>query len=101
MSATPEKRVKKAIKAWLDAQGFYHFSPVGGPFTVHGVPDIIVCAKGRFIGIECKAPGKEENTTSNQKDHISRIQACEGLAFVACSQIDVVAEFVKRGIVLR
>lgn len=99
MAQTPEKRVKTSIKSWLDKQGFYHFSPIGGPFTVHGVPDIIVCAKGKFVGIECKAPGKESNTTPNQDLHIERIAEAGGHAFVASSLDDVVASFVRFGII--
>lgn len=98
MAATPEKKVKTAIKSWLDAHKFYHFSPIGGPFAVHGVPDIIVCAKGRFIGIECKAPGKEKNTTANQDDHISRINTAGGLSFVASSLDEVVVQFTALGL---
>jgi hypothetical protein len=99
VAATPEKKVKTAIKSWLDAHKFYHFSPIGGPFAVHGVPDIIVCAKGRFIGIECKAPGKEKNTTANQDDHISRINTAGGLSFVASSLDEVVVQFTTLGLV--
>lgn len=98
MAQTPEKKVKTAIKAWLTSQGFYHFSPIGGPFAVHGVPDIIVCARGQFIGVECKAPGKANNTTHNQDDHIRRIVGAGGLAFVATSLDDVVASFARCGI---
>lgn len=93
MAMTPEARVKNDIKKWLNKHRFYHFSPIGGPFTVHGVPDIIVCAYGRFIGIECKAPGKEKNTTRNQDHHIQRINEAGGLAFVATSVQDVMAQF--------
>ena len=100
MAATPEKRVKSAIKAWLDAHGFYHFSPTAGPYTVHGIPDIIVCAQGRFVGIECKAPGREKETTPNQKEHLRRISDAGGLSFVACSPLDVVAQFTRQGIVI-
>lgn len=98
MAATPEKRVKTAIKSWLSAKGYYHFSPIGGPFAVHGVPDIIVCANGRFIGIECKAPGKAANTTPNQDDHIARINAAGGISFVAESLDDVLAKFATLGV---
>jgi hypothetical protein len=96
--ATPEKKVKMAIKSWLSAKGYYFFFPVAGPFAVHGVPDILVCAEGRFIGIECKAPGKSNNTTHNQDDHIHRINSAGGIAFVASSLEDVVAKFTTLGL---
>lgn len=99
MAQTPEKKVKTSIKSWLDSRGYYHFSPIGGPFAVHGVPDIVVCARGSFIGIECKAPGKETNTTPNQDDHIRRIEGAGGRAFVASSLDDVLSQFRKFGII--
>ncbi len=98
MAATPEKKVKTAIKSWLNTKAYYHFSPIGGPFAVHGVPDIIVCANGRFIGIECKAPGKASNTTPNQDDHIDRINKAGGISFVATSVDEVIAKFVSLGV---
>lgn len=93
MATTPENRVKNAIKKWLVSQRIYYFSAAAGPFTVHGVPDLVACYKGRFIGIECKAPGKEKNTTRNQDHHIQRINDAGGLAFVATSVQDVMVQF--------
>jgi hypothetical protein len=49
-------------------------------FGRSGVPDIIACYKGRFIGIECKA-GKNEPTLL-QKHNIKEIQRNNGLAIV-------------------
>lgn len=100
MAQTPEGRVKTSIKSWLKFQGWFFFSPIGGPFAVHGVPDLIVCVDGRFVGIEVKAPGKEKNTTKNQDMHIEAIKSSNGLAFVASSLEDVVAAFRKHGIII-
>lgn len=93
MATTPENRVKAAIKRWLTKEGFYYFSAAAGPFSIHGVPDIIVCANGNFIGIEVKAPGKETNLTMNQKHHQKRIRDNGGLAIVASSVDTVVQAF--------
>ncbi len=98
MAATPEKKVKTAIKSWLTKQGIYFHCPIGSAFGTHGAPDIFCCAKGRFVGIECKAPGKEKNTTPNQDDHISRINAAGGLSFVASSLDEVVVQFTALGL---
>jgi hypothetical protein len=53
---------------------------MSGGFGRSGVPDIIACYKGRFIGIECKA-GKNEPTLL-QKHNIKEIQRNQGLAIV-------------------
>ena len=43
----------------------YYFFPATGGFGRSGVPDIVACFQGHFIGIECKA-GK--NTTTALQD---------------------------------
>jgi len=78
--ATPEGKVKKKVKKILDDLGAYHFSPMTAGFGRSGVPDIIVCYKGKFIGIECKA-GKNEPTLL-QKHNMKQIMAQKGLAIV-------------------
>ena len=78
--ATPESKVKKKVKKILDDLGAYHFSPMATGFGRSGVPDIIACYKGKFIGIECKA-GKNEPTLL-QKHNIKEIQRNQGLAIV-------------------
>jgi hypothetical protein len=68
MATTPESKVKKACKRLLDAAGIWHFSPIGGAFATHGVPDIVCVAPGDHVFfIETKAPGKIKNLTENQK----------------------------------
>lgn len=78
--ATPEAKVKAKVKKILDDIGAYHFSPMTAGFGMSGVPDIIACYKGRFIGIECKA-GKNEPTLL-QKHNIREIERNQGLAIV-------------------
>ena len=90
MAMTPEGRVKKEIKAWLALQpNCWHFMPIGGPYTTHGIPDIIGCINGLFFAIEVKAPGKELNTTPNQKAQLARIRGAKGMSMVASNVVDV------------
>jgi len=80
MAATPEKKVKQKCVAQLKELGAYYFYPVTGGFGSSGVPDIICCLDGRFIGIECKA-GKGK-TTPLQDKNLAAITAAGGLALV-------------------
>lgn len=80
MAATPESKVKEKVVALLKAAGAYYFYPVTGGFGNSGVPDIIVCHKGRFIAIECKA-GTNKPTKLQQKN-IADIIASGGVALV-------------------
>jgi Holliday junction resolvase len=80
MAMTPEGKVKKQVKKILDDLGCYHFSPATGGYGASGVPDIIACYKGMFIGIECKA-GKNEPTML-QKHNMDLIRKAGGYTTV-------------------
>ncbi len=80
MADTPEKKVKRAVVAILKEYGAYYTYVMSMGYASSGAPDILVCYKGRFIGIECKA-GK--NTTSAlQRQHLERISTAGGYALV-------------------
>jgi hypothetical protein len=78
MATTPEKKVKDAVKKILNAHGAYYFSPVTGGFGTSGVPDIVACIKGKFIGIETKA--KKGKATALQEKNLMSIMNTGGLA---------------------
>lgn len=80
--ATPEGVVKSQIKKYLNSLGVWHFSPPANGFGRSGIPDLVCCHRGRFIGIEVKAPGKIKNTTTMQDREIEQINDAGGLALV-------------------
>jgi hypothetical protein len=80
MAATPEKKVKQRVVAQLKELGAYYFYPTTGGFGSSGVPDVVCCYQGRFIGIECKA-GKGK-TTALQDKNLKEISEAGGLAMV-------------------
>lgn len=75
---TPEKKVKDKVKKILGEHGAYYFMPATGGFGKSGVPDIVACLKGKFIGIECKANGGKP--TALQEKNLSEIMNKGGLA---------------------
>ena len=77
---TPEAKVKKKVKEILDQMGVYHFSPMQNGMGRAGIPDIIGCLEGQFLGIECKA-GKGK-TTALQERELNRILNAGGEAYV-------------------
>ena len=79
---TPEGRVKEQVKRWLKARGVWFFMPVSNGMGAHGIPDLICCWRGAFIGIECKAPGKRGNVSELQKMQIAGIRTAGGVALV-------------------
>jgi Holliday junction resolvase len=96
---TPEKKVKAKVVAILKEFGAYYFYASTGGYGASGVPDIICCYKGRFIGIECKA-GKGK-TTALQEKNIAQIIAQGGLAMVVnetnVEDARMLIEYLSRG----
>jgi Holliday junction resolvase len=80
MPATPEVKVKKQIRKILDELGCYYAMPIGTGYGNSGVPDFLVCMKGRFVSIEAKA-GKGKPTLL-QEDNMRRIREAGGIALV-------------------
>jgi Holliday junction resolvase len=77
---TPEKKVKTRVKKLLDELGCYHCMPATGGYGASGIPDIIACYQGKFIGIECKANGNKP--TLLQLKHLNDISFAGGLSIV-------------------
>lgn len=92
MAATPENKVKAAIKQYLKAKGAWFCMPMGTGFGSSGIPDFLACYRGYFLAIEAKAPGKRNNTTDLQKMQIAGICEHGGRAVVIddVSQLDEV-----------
>jgi hypothetical protein len=66
VAQTPEVKVKNKVVAQLKELGAYYFYPVTGGYGSSGVFDIVVCYKGLFIGIECKADARKRGPTKLQ-----------------------------------
>ena len=73
-----EKQFEEKVKAFLkDKQGCYVIKYWGGgPYTKAGIPDLIICCSGQFMGIELKA--KDGEPTILQLKHLEQIQKAGG-----------------------
>ena len=88
---TPEAKVKKKVVAVLKQHKAYYFYPVKGGYGRSGVPDVIACHDGRFIGIECKAGNNKP--TPLQEKNLSAIKTAGGVSLVVNEDnINVVEE---------
>lgn len=76
---TPEGKVKKEVIAYLNERGAYFFMPVTGGYGRSGVPDIVACLNGKFVGIECKAG--DNQPTALQVKNLKAIRSAGGLSF--------------------
>lgn len=94
MAATPEKRVKDKVVGILKAEGVYYFFPATHGYGRSGVPDIVACVNGWFLGIECKA-GKNKPTALQVRE-IEAIRQANGRAIVVNEENwDMVRALVK------
>lgn len=81
---TPESKVKKEIVAYLDSlPECWHVAYHTMGYGKRGVPDRLVCFRGRFIALEIKAPGGK--ATPWQERCIDEINEAGGYAYIVTS----------------
>lgn len=80
MAKTPEKKVKDQVTKLLSKFNTYWFYPVMGGYGSSGVPDIVACYRGTFIGIECKAGAN--TPTALQMKNLNQISQAGGYSIV-------------------
>jgi hypothetical protein len=78
--ATPEVKVKRQVKEVLKNLGAYYVMPVTGGYGNSGAPDFLVCYKGRFVGLECKAG--RNTVTALQLHNLNSIKNADGVGLV-------------------
>lgn len=59
-----------------------------------GLPDIVACVEGIFLGIEVKSPRRKKELTPRQALHLSDIKKSGGISGVATS-LDEAIELVE------
>jgi len=90
-----EAIVKKIRKALQGSVGGFWFKVHGGPFQMAGLPDLLGCVQGRFIGIEVKRPSRMTNVSPIQQRMIQKINLNGGLAIVSCDPDTAVEEVTR------
>lgn len=76
-----EKGVENSIKEWLTSIGAYWVKHFANQFTRTGVPDLLCCVNGRFVGIEVKDPDGEP--TPLQLFNLKQIKKAGGVDILA------------------
>ena len=49
----------------------------------NGIPDLLACVQGRFVGIEVKRPESQNNVSKLQAYNLQRIENSDGISMVA------------------
>lgn len=83
---TPEGRVKKEIKQYLDSIGAYYFMPVQTGYGAKTL-DFLCCIDGWFVAIETKKPGA--TLTKFQELTASSMQDAGAIVIIAHSAAEV------------
>ena len=83
--AQREARLSRRIMTELRARGYFCFKVHGSEFMMAGLPDIIVCANGLFIGLEVKHPETRDDVSPRQSLVHEQIKNSGGTAEVVCT----------------
>lgn len=81
----PESKLSRKIMDRLRLENYFCFKVHGSEYMMAGLPDIIVCANGQFIGLETKMPSDRGNVSPVQRLVHSKIINAGGEAKVVCS----------------
>lgn len=87
--------VRKIIKALREKYPeSLWFKIHGGPYQERGIPDIVGCHRGRFIGLEVKLPESKKGLTPYQERQIHLIHEAGGYATTVTSVKDALQKIV-------
>ncbi len=84
-----ESRLSRRIIARVEEEGGFAFKVQAGPTVKAGLPDIIACYRGLFVGLETKLPGAPGATPIQLHVH-QEIRNASGCAYVVRSVADVI-----------
>ena len=85
-----ESRLSLKIQKALRMRGWFCFKVHGSEMMMAGLPDIMVCAEGVFIGLETKHPETREDVSPRQAYVHDKIRQAGGTAMVVCSPAEAV-----------
>lgn len=89
--AQRESRLSRKIMDAVRLEGYFCFKVHGSEYMMAGLPDIIVCANGLFIGLETKNPESRSNVSPRQVYVHQQIELAGGKAEVVCSPAEALS----------
>lgn len=85
-----ETKLKESVLKYLRTNLIYCFKVHGSKFMEPGIPDIVACVNGKFLGIELKRPGAKNEQSEQQQIHEANIKTSNGVYLLADSLEEVV-----------
>ena len=91
-----ESNLRDAVDRWLRTQeGVWWFKVFGSGFQRGGLPDVVMCVYGVFVGIELKQPGEKAKLRQNHE--LRKIREAGGVG-VSCRTLIAVKQIVEHTI---
>lgn len=90
-----ESRLSRDIQNALRGEGAFCFKVWGNDHTMAGLPDIVVCVDGKFLGLEVKLPESRRDVSKIQRLRHAQIEEAGGVVRVVCSRSEALAELQK------
>lgn len=75
-----EKKFEERVKKLLKERGAWVLKTWGGGYQRSGVPDLLVCYKGKFMGLELK--GERGRVSSLQQVELRDIRQSGGIGLI-------------------
>jgi Holliday junction resolvase len=76
----PEKNFENKVKQFIEDSGGWYVKFFANKMTKSGIPDILACINGYFVGIEVKAQNGKPSEL--QLYHCEKIRRSGGFAFI-------------------
>lgn len=73
-----EKRFENKVKKFLEDEGCWLLKTWGGGFQRSGIPDLLICCNGKFLGVELKA--EKGKASALQMHEMEKITDARGIA---------------------
>lgn len=85
-----EARLTARAREYLNSlDDSFFYKAKGDPRQRKGLPDLIGCYHGRFVGLEFKLPTNRRGLTKYQRETLIKIKRAGGIAYVVRSLADV------------
>ena len=84
-----EAKLQAAAEAWLNQEGIYFHHDRDRRGDKAGVPDLLICYRGEFVGVELKS--KSGKPSAEQLGQMAMIRKSGGRCFVARSMEEFMA----------
>ena len=85
-----EKQFQDKVKGYLNQRQIYYEVIWGGGFQASGIPDILMCYKGVFVGLELKV--RYNGASELQKAKVEMIRNAGGVGAIVWDSLEPIKD---------